>query len=174
VRAAGYDYACATVVAGPGWATRQRATCWRKPSQPAAPLLPTPTRSTCWRPTTGLQTRWRTAGRRADAASAGGGAPAAPACRRTGRPLAGAPLAARCSHGGTERLGHRHRRAGGDAVINSTGNPALATAGTGDVLAGLCGSLLAQGWPQWEAALAAVWLHGMAADVLVTAAWAIG
>ncbi|MFS2002337.1 NAD(P)H-hydrate dehydratase [Duganella sp. CT11-25] len=57
---------------------------------------------------------------------------------------------------------------GGNAVINTTGNPALATAGTGDVLAGLCGSLLAQGWPQWEAALAAVWLHGMAADVLVT------
>lgn len=57
---------------------------------------------------------------------------------------------------------------GGDAVINGTGNPALATAGTGDVLAGLCGALLAQGWPQWEAALAAVWLHGMAADVLVT------
>jgi len=56
----------------------------------------------------------------------------------------------------------------GDAVINTTGNPALATAGTGDVLAGLCGALLAQGWPQWEAALAAVWLHGMAADVLVT------
>lgn len=57
---------------------------------------------------------------------------------------------------------------GGDTVINTTGNPALATAGTGDVLAGLCGSLLAQGWPHWEAALAAVWLHGMAADVLVT------
>ncbi|SDG80426.1 MULTISPECIES: NAD(P)H-hydrate dehydratase [unclassified Duganella] len=56
----------------------------------------------------------------------------------------------------------------GQAVINTTGNPALATAGTGDVLAGVCGALLAQGWPQWEAALAAVWLHGMAADVLVT------
>nr|WP_315259377.1 NAD(P)H-hydrate dehydratase [uncultured Duganella sp.] len=56
----------------------------------------------------------------------------------------------------------------GQAVINTTGNPALATAGTGDVLAGLCGALLAQGWPQWEAALAAVWLHGMAADVLVS------
>ncbi|UGQ48521.1 NAD(P)H-hydrate dehydratase [Massilia endophytica] len=58
--------------------------------------------------------------------------------------------------------------ASGEAVINNTGNPGLATAGTGDVLAGLCGSLLAQGWPGWEAALAAVWLHGMAADVLVT------
>ncbi|WP_028102786.1 bifunctional ADP-dependent NAD(P)H-hydrate dehydratase/NAD(P)H-hydrate epimerase [Pseudoduganella violaceinigra] len=56
----------------------------------------------------------------------------------------------------------------GRIVVNTTGNPALATAGTGDVLSGLCGSLLAQGWPEWEAALAAVWLHGIAADVLVT------
>ncbi len=53
------------------------------------------------------------------------------------------------------------------AVINTTGNPALASAGTGDVLAGVCASLLAQGWPEWEAALAAVWLHGSAADMLV-------
>jgi hydroxyethylthiazole kinase-like uncharacterized protein yjeF len=52
-------------------------------------------------------------------------------------------------------------------VINSTGNPALATAGTGDVLAGLCGSLLAQQWPVWDAALAAVWIHGHAADCMV-------
>jgi NAD(P)H-hydrate repair Nnr-like enzyme with NAD(P)H-hydrate dehydratase domain len=37
------------------------------------------------------------------------------------------------------------------------------------VLAGLCGALLAQGWPAWEAALAGVWLHGRAADVLVSA-----
>ncbi|WP_426337945.1 NAD(P)H-hydrate dehydratase [Pseudoduganella sp. S-14] len=56
----------------------------------------------------------------------------------------------------------------GEIVINTTGNPALATAGTGDVLSGLCGSLLAQGWPEWEAALAGVWLHGMAADDLVS------
>ncbi len=55
----------------------------------------------------------------------------------------------------------------GTVVINPTGNPALATPGTGDILAGLCGSLLAQGWPQWEAGLAAVWIHGMAADRLV-------
>jgi hydroxyethylthiazole kinase-like uncharacterized protein yjeF len=52
-------------------------------------------------------------------------------------------------------------------AINTTGNPALATAGTGDVLAGLCGTLLAQGWASREAALAAVWLHGKAADTLV-------
>ncbi|WP_076591492.1 bifunctional ADP-dependent NAD(P)H-hydrate dehydratase/NAD(P)H-hydrate epimerase [Herminiimonas arsenitoxidans] len=55
----------------------------------------------------------------------------------------------------------------GDIVINTTGNPALATAGSGDVLAGLCGALLAQNYPAWEAAVAAVWLHGKAADELV-------
>ena len=58
-------------------------------------------------------------------------------------------------------------RMDGIAVINATGNPGLATAGTGDVLAGVCGALLAQHCPVWEAALAAVWLHGVAADNLV-------
>jgi hydroxyethylthiazole kinase-like uncharacterized protein yjeF len=58
-------------------------------------------------------------------------------------------------------------RPDGAVVINPTGNPGLATGGTGDVLAGLAGSLLAQGWPAWEAALGAVWLHGAAADRLV-------
>ncbi len=52
-------------------------------------------------------------------------------------------------------------------VVNATGNAGLATAGSGDVLAGICGALLAQGWPMWEAAMGAVWLHGHAADVLV-------
>jgi hydroxyethylthiazole kinase-like uncharacterized protein yjeF len=52
----------------------------------------------------------------------------------------------------------------GMAHINPTGNPVLATAGTGDILAGLCGALLAQGLPIKEAALAASWLHGKAAD----------
>jgi len=55
----------------------------------------------------------------------------------------------------------------GMAVINQTGNPGLATAGSGDVLSGVCGALLAQGLSPWEAALAAVWLHGSAADLLV-------
>ncbi|NML60712.1 NAD(P)H-hydrate dehydratase [Massilia sp. RP-1-19] len=55
----------------------------------------------------------------------------------------------------------------GEAAINPTGNPGLASAGTGDVLAGLCGSLMAQGWPARDAALAAVWMHGEAADRLV-------
>lgn len=57
--------------------------------------------------------------------------------------------------------------ADGKAVINPTGNAGLATAGSGDVLAGMAGSLLAQGWPVWEAALGAVWMHGAAADRLV-------
>ncbi|HYC43688.1 MAG TPA: NAD(P)H-hydrate dehydratase [Noviherbaspirillum sp.] len=58
-------------------------------------------------------------------------------------------------------------RPDGEIAINTTGNPALATAGTGDVLAGVCGALLAQGFPAWNAALAATWLHGQAADMLV-------
>jgi hydroxyethylthiazole kinase-like uncharacterized protein yjeF len=52
----------------------------------------------------------------------------------------------------------------GRAVINPTGSPALATAGTGDVLAGMLGALLAQGFDPWQAVLAATWLHGAAAD----------
>jgi hydroxyethylthiazole kinase-like uncharacterized protein yjeF len=58
-------------------------------------------------------------------------------------------------------------RPDGEVAINATGNPGLATGGTGDVLAGLVGTLLSQGWPAWEAALAGVWLHGAAADRLV-------
>ncbi|HZW14511.1 MAG TPA: NAD(P)H-hydrate dehydratase [Noviherbaspirillum sp.] len=55
----------------------------------------------------------------------------------------------------------------GALYINTTGNPALATAGTGDVLAGICGALVAQSFPVWNAALAATWLHGQAADTLL-------
>ena len=51
--------------------------------------------------------------------------------------------------------------------INPSGNPGLAAAGSGDVLAGMLGALLAQGWPAEPAALAAVHIHGAAADVLV-------
>lgn len=54
----------------------------------------------------------------------------------------------------------------GRAVVNPTGGPALATGGTGDVLGGIIGAFLAQKMPAFEAALAAVYLHGLAADVL--------
>lgn len=48
--------------------------------------------------------------------------------------------------------------------VNPTGNGRLATAGTGDVLAGLVGSALASGLPAFEAASAAVYQHGAVAD----------
>ncbi len=53
--------------------------------------------------------------------------------------------------------------------INSTGNPGLATAGSGDVLSGLIVALLAQGWRAHEALLGGVHLHAAAADWLVAA-----
>lgn len=48
--------------------------------------------------------------------------------------------------------------------INTTGNPALATAGTGDVLTGIIASLIAQGLAPFDAASLGTHLHGLAAD----------
>lgn len=53
--------------------------------------------------------------------------------------------------------------ADGAARINRHASPVLATAGTGDVLAGMIGAFLAQGVDAFDAASAAVWLHGDAA-----------
>lgn len=52
----------------------------------------------------------------------------------------------------------------GELFVIGTGNPALSTAGSGDVLSGMIGSLLAQGLPADEAVLLACLRHGMAAD----------
>ncbi|MEX3689292.1 NAD(P)H-hydrate dehydratase [Paraburkholderia sp. BR14312] len=54
----------------------------------------------------------------------------------------------------------------GRVAVNPTGNAGLATGGTGDVLGGMIGALLAQRVPPYEAALAGVYLHGLAADTL--------
>ncbi|MCY1215566.1 Bifunctional NAD(P)H-hydrate repair enzyme Nnr [compost metagenome] len=53
----------------------------------------------------------------------------------------------------------------GPPVINPTGNARLATAGTGDVLAGMIGAALAMRGPAFEAACEAVWQHGRIADL---------
>jgi NAD(P)H-hydrate epimerase len=56
-------------------------------------------------------------------------------------------------------------RPDGLIMICPTGNPGMATAGTGDVLTGMIVGLLAQSVPSWEAACAATFLHGAAGDL---------
>ena len=51
----------------------------------------------------------------------------------------------------------------GRVRVSTTGVPWLATAGAGDVLAGLCGALLAAGLDAFDAGSAGAWLHGAAA-----------
>ena len=53
----------------------------------------------------------------------------------------------------------------GEVFINTTGNPGMATGGTGDVLTGMIGSLLSQGYGPTQAACLAVYLRGLAGDL---------
>lgn len=55
----------------------------------------------------------------------------------------------------------------GELWFNSTGNPGMATAGSGDTLTGILLSLVAQGYSSFDAARFGVYLHGLAADIAV-------
>ena len=54
----------------------------------------------------------------------------------------------------------------GEKYVNTTGNAGLAKGGSGDVLTGLLGGLIARGYNAIEAAALAVWIHGFAGDAL--------
>jgi len=54
----------------------------------------------------------------------------------------------------------------GHAAINSSGGPALATGGTGDVLTGMLAACLARGLAPYDAAIAAVFMHGVAGEIV--------
>jgi ADP-dependent NAD(P)H-hydrate dehydratase / NAD(P)H-hydrate epimerase len=65
-------------------------------------------------------------------------------------------------------------RPDGHATVNTSGGPALATAGTGDVLCGMLAALVGQGLAPYDAARLGVYLHGLAADGMAEARGVLG
>ncbi|MBI3614964.1 MAG: NAD(P)H-hydrate dehydratase [Candidatus Omnitrophica bacterium] len=62
----------------------------------------------------------------------------------------------------------------GKTVVNKTGNPGMATAGTGDLLTGMIAALIAQGLDPFSAAEAGVYLHGLAGDLAAAKVGQVG
>ena len=63
---------------------------------------------------------------------------------------------------------HTMVMAHGQAYINSTGNPGMATAGSGDVLTGIITGLIAQGYEPLQASIFGVYIHGLAGDIVAS------
>lgn len=79
--------------------------------------------------------------------------------------LHGVVVALKGAHTSISQPGANVPAVPGQALLfNTTGNPGMATGGSGDVLTGLCLSLLGQGLPAWQTACTAVYLHGLAGD----------
>lgn len=62
----------------------------------------------------------------------------------------------------------------GTAYINPTGNPGMATGGSGDVLSGLIGALMASGISAYDAAICGAFVHGLAGDMAQKAIGTLG
>lgn len=80
---------------------------------------------------------------------------------------AAATAAAKRFHATVVLKGHRTVIAdeNGRLYVNETGNPGMAVAGSGDVLAGMIAGLVAQGLSPWDATCCGVYLHGAAGDL---------